>query len=78
MTTAKGWAVIKHGLIDMKTVADTRRAAIVNWLYLEGTMVYRWTTDDEIDDMWERAVSWARELHAEISVEEVTVTRQQP
>lgn len=51
MTT--GWAVVDEaGNIDIRTVSDTRRAAIVNWLVTHGTMVFNHTTDEQIEDLW--------------------------
>ena len=38
--------------IDVRTVAPTRRAAIVNWLFSNGVMVTNQHTDDMIEEMW--------------------------
>lgn len=49
----KGYAVITNDKIDMRTVSETRRAAIVNWIVVEGgRMVFNATTDEEIEQMW--------------------------
>ena len=49
----KGYAVITNDKIDVRTVSLTRRAAIVNWLVVEGgRMVYSSTTDEDIEKMW--------------------------
>lgn len=43
-----GWAVVNGGKIDARTVCDTRRAAIVNWL-VTNTEVF---TDEAIERAW--------------------------
>lgn len=51
--TAHGWAVVRKGFIDVRTVADTRRAAIVNWLVTEaGTMITNMHSDEDIEAIW--------------------------
>lgn len=35
----EGWAVASRGKILVKTISDTRRAAIVNWLVTEGNIL---------------------------------------
>lgn len=51
-----GWAVSDGDGIDLKTVSDTRRAAIVNWLCVkDGRIVSNVTTDQQIERMWGRA-----------------------
>lgn len=54
MSTASGWAVVKsNGLIHIKTVSDTRRAAIINWLVTEkGVRIYAYHTDADIEAIW--------------------------
>lgn len=48
-----GWAVVQGGEILVKTVSDTRRAAIVNWLVTEAEiMVLNSWTDDRIEAIW--------------------------
>lgn len=48
----QGYAAVSHrGEILIKTVSETRRAAMVNWLVTEGrVMVFRDSTDAEIED----------------------------
>ncbi len=50
---ATGYAVVCNSEIDMRTVGPTRRAAIVNWLYIHGLPLYRLTTDEEIEAFWD-------------------------
>ena len=60
---AYGWAVVgDQGEIDMATCGPTRRAACINFLVARRqVMVSRWTTDDEIVELWRRH-KWAAEL----------------
>jgi hypothetical protein len=49
---SSGWAVIVSGEIDVRSVSPTRRAAIVNWLYLNGYKpLDRWE-DRFIEHVW--------------------------
>lgn len=65
----KGWAVKDPEGINIKTVSDTRRAAIVNWLVVEkGIGVYNATNDAQIEMTW-------RNLCGPSEVMEVSVTR---
>lgn len=41
-----------EGGIDVRSVAPTRRGAIVNWLFANGVMVTNQHTDDMIEAMW--------------------------
>jgi hypothetical protein len=51
---AFGWGVTSNKGILVRTISDTRRAAIVNWLMTKGgTMVYRSTPDIEIERWWQ-------------------------
>ena len=51
-----GWAVVSKGIINVRTVSDTRRAALVNWLVVDGGMfIGNATTDEEIEDFWYRS-----------------------
>jgi hypothetical protein len=53
MTEAvQGYAAVSYqGEILIKTVSETRRAAMVNWLVTEGRiMVFRDSTDAEIEE----------------------------
>lgn len=50
---ATGWAVIHGETILTKTVSDTQRAAIVNWLVTDaGRMILASHSDEEINRMW--------------------------
>ena len=45
--------MVRDDKIDMRTVSDTSRAAIVNWLVVNcSCMVFNSTTDDEIAEIW--------------------------
>lgn len=50
----KGWAVINAaGEVDIRTVSPTRRAAIVNWLFLVAEVfISTQHTDDKIHQIW--------------------------
>lgn len=51
--TAAGWAILDRNHIKIRTVSDTRRAAIVNWLCTEkGVLVHNGTTDEQIEAAW--------------------------
>jgi hypothetical protein len=45
-----GGGVIRD--IDIRTVSQTRRAAIENWLYLHGVPIVNNTPDHEIEMWW--------------------------
>jgi hypothetical protein len=49
-----GYAVNVPGVggLDIRTVSPTRRAAIVNWLHLNGVTITHHHTDDAIESIW--------------------------
>jgi hypothetical protein len=49
-TTA--WAVVDHNGINVRTVSDTRRAAIVNWLCDNTAFRLTQATNENIEKMW--------------------------
>lgn len=50
----EGWAVVDDEGLKVRTVSDTRRAAIVNWLVTEaGQFIVRNHTDEQIDALWD-------------------------
>ena len=50
----EGWGVVGADGLDVRTVSDTRRAAIVNWLVTSGKHLCRGaTTDEQIENLWE-------------------------
>lgn len=51
-STARGWAVVDDGLIDVRTVSLTRRAAIVNWLVTHGVVIGSTYSDEQIEALW--------------------------
>jgi hypothetical protein len=67
-TPTHGWACVTGDLILVKTVSPTRRAAIVNFLVTERSMmIYAHHTDDDI------ARAWAK-YHGRSEVVEVTIS----
>lgn len=54
MTEAIGWAVVASGArIYVRTVSDTRRAAIINWLVTEKHQsITMFHGDEQIERMW--------------------------
>ena len=64
----KGWAVNDPRGINVRTVSDTRRVAIVNWLVVEkGIGVTNSATDEIIERAW-------KELRGPSEVLEVSIT----
>lgn len=50
---AEGHAVVWNGEIDVRTVSESRRAAIVNWLVVNrGVEIMNGTTDEQISLLW--------------------------
>lgn len=48
-----GWAVAKSGRIDIRTVAESKRAAVVNWLLVGAAVrVNGNCSDGEIERLW--------------------------
>ncbi|PWU21859.1 MAG: hypothetical protein C5B50_00820 [Verrucomicrobia bacterium] len=47
-----GYAAAIGEKIEVKTVSDTERAAMVNWLVISGTPVFSTTTDEMIVEMF--------------------------
>lgn len=69
LLSTQGWAVADPDGINIKTVSDTRRAAIVNWLVVEkGCGVLNCASDEDIERAW-------RHLCGPSEVMEVTVQR---
>lgn len=49
-----GWGVVDRDGINIRTVSDTRRAAIINWLVTEArTMISNAHEDDHINALWD-------------------------
>jgi hypothetical protein len=67
---AGAWAVIDaKGEIVVRTISDTRRAAIINWLCVEaGVLATQFAFDAQIEMMWEK-------LRGKAVAELVTVSR---
>lgn len=57
MKVATGWAVVEDGVINVRTVSPTRRAATINWLCVEAHhLVYGHFSDALIEQMWQDEV----------------------
>jgi hypothetical protein len=66
------WAVIDDDAIKVRTVSDTQRAAMVNWLVTEcGCMIYSYITDEQIEHLW-------LQKRRQATVEIVTIRRGAP
>ncbi len=53
----EAFAVAVDGKIDIRTVCESRRGAIVNWLFVQTwsqVMVFTSHTDEDIERLWER------------------------
>lgn len=61
MPACEGWAVTAmNGEIYIKTVSDTRRAAIINWLVTEKNCIVKaYHTDADIEQMWKHFGQYA-------------------
>jgi hypothetical protein len=59
MAETKGWAVVNdRDQIFVKTVSDTRRAALVNYLVTECRLFIKdWQTDGDIEQLWDAAAT---------------------
>lgn len=54
-TFAAGWGVTDDRGLDIRTVSDSRRAAIVNWLVIKARVLIRADhSDEEIEYLWTR------------------------
>lgn len=64
----RAFAVIVGEKIDVRTVSDTRRAAIVNWLVVDrGCLILRTDTDEQIEHLWKQEQGDAIVASVEIS-----------
>lgn len=67
---AKGWAIVERGVISVRSVSPTRRAAIVNFLIVSRTItVHNGMSDEFIEQLWNKHRHDAEPL-------EVTITTQ--
>lgn len=53
--SAFGHVVVHEDNMQVRTLMDTRRGAIVNWLVTNGTMVMPQHTDADIEKAWKAA-----------------------
>lgn len=70
MITQDGWAVASNfrGDIYIKTVSDTRRAAIINWLVTEGGIpITKYHTDADIERLWNKLGQYVEACPVKIS-----------
>lgn len=71
MSTATGYAIMDGNFIRVETVSPTRRAALVNWLVVEGFVVSSNATNDDIEAVWEaNKPSWVKVVQVSIKVVE--------
>lgn len=72
MTEATGWAVVSASKLYVRSVSETRRAAIVNWLVTEKDVcVMSYHTDAAIEEMWK--------FHGQyVDCREVTISEAKP
>jgi hypothetical protein len=51
--TIDGWGVVGPAGLNVRTISDTRRAAIVNWLVTDAhILLLQSHTDDDIERLW--------------------------
>jgi hypothetical protein len=52
--TASAWGVIDHDGLKIRSISDTRRAAIINWLVTDaGQFISTSHDDDHINALWD-------------------------
>ena len=62
IVATQGFAVAKDGVIDVRTISDTGRAAIVNWLVVNGgIMIFPHDAYENIEALW-RAIRGSAEV----------------
>jgi len=72
------WAVKDYYGINVKTVSDTRRAAIVNWLVtVPKIMIYNHMTDAEIESLWRNRPLQAEVIKVSISETESELSQKE-
>lgn len=50
----EAWGVVDDDGLNVRTVSDTRRAAIINWLVTNaGVMIMDTHTDEHINALWD-------------------------
>ena len=65
---AAAYAVVENEKIDVRTVSETRRAAIVNWLVVSRRIpIFLGTTDEEIEEIWDKFSGDAIVVGVEVS-----------
>lgn len=63
-----GFAIMTDGAIDMRTVCESRRSAVVNWLVASaGIFVFKWHTDACIEKMWREHCGASEVVHVRVS-----------
>ncbi len=68
MDKVRAYAVIEDGKINVPTISNARRAAIVNWLVVEANlMIYSKDTDEYIKQLWEENKRDATIIEVEVS-----------
>lgn len=67
--TVIGWAVVERGEVNIRTVSDTRRAAIVNWLVVDRrVLVTTAMADHQIERLWQDMAGLAECMTVEVRV----------
>lgn len=63
-----GWAVQDgRGCVLMRTVSDTRRAAIINWLCTEaGLLATQFARDEQVEQAWKAKRGAARAVQVSV------------
>lgn len=48
-----GWAIVEGGVIDVRTVSQTQRAAKINWLVVScNQTILAIMSDEDIEEFW--------------------------
>jgi hypothetical protein len=68
----KGWGVEDSLGINLRTVSDTRRSAIINWLVVEANQrIFDYMTDDHINALWDAHKGEAKVIKVRVVTEAV-------
>lgn len=53
--SARGFAIVIDGKIDMRTVFPHARGAVVNWLVTDGVLIIKGMSDEDIFALWDQS-----------------------
>lgn len=74
--SVEAWAVIENGVINIPSISNSRRAAIVNWICVaRRCLVLNIASDQDIEIMWQAEISAHGLKSGDIVVEQVVVER---